>query len=139
MHLQKIVPLPVMCKTIVSGSSSCGADMQVVPNQVTRGSITDLGTFETVSCAVHVDLRKAFDSANHSVHCWQKLSRIFPKENSRLRSTKKNIKSSMKTVVSGVSQGSIHGSTLFFLLFTIDLSNSNVMKTVRLADHAVLV
>ena len=99
-----------------------------------------------ISCAVFVDLRKAFDSVNHSI-LLTKLEHYGVRGNvlklirSYLSSRKQyfqggNIKSSLNSIISGVPQGSILGP-LFFLIFINDLPKSNSMKSILFVDDTV--
>ena len=124
-------------------------------NHATSLAITDL--YENllhnldnklISCAVFLDLRKAFDSVNHSI-LLTKLEHYDVRGNA-LKITQSylsirkqyvqggNIKSSLNSIISGVPQGSILG-TLFFSIFINDLPNSNSMKSILFADDTVLV
>ena len=60
---------------------------------------------------------------------------ISPKKTVRSRG---NTKSSLISIISGIAQGSIL-RPLFLKIFTNDLPNSNVMKTILFADDTVLV
>ena len=101
-----------------------------------------------ISCAVFLDLRKAFNSVNHSI-LLTKLEHYGVRGNalkliqSYLSNRKHhiqgaNIKSSLNSIISGVYQSSIIGP-LFLLIFINDLPKSNTMKSILFADDRVLV
>jgi len=101
-----------------------------------------------ISCAVFLDLRKSFDSVNNSIlltnlehygvrgNAFKLIQLYF--FNRKQYVQKGNTKSSSKSIISRVPQGSILG-LLFVLLFINDLPNSNFMKAMLFANDTVLV
>jgi len=90
---------------------------------------------------VFLDLRKAFDSVHHSIlltklehsgvrgNAFKLIQSYF--SNRKQYVQEGNTKSSLKSIISGVSQGSFL-SPMFFLIFINDLPNSSRMKTILL-------
>jgi len=100
------------------------------------------------SCAVLLDLRKTYDSVNHTMvltkleHYGVRVN-TFKHVQSYLFGRKQyvrggNTKSSIKSIIAGLSHDWILGA-IFFLLFINDLPSSNLIKFILFADDAVLV